>query len=154
VIPERRASALSSAAPEAVWDVLLDGRRWSFWNSGIEWLWLEGEPVAGTLATIKARGMRQTALVIEEALHPQRFALGVTIGPVARMRVTWTLEALPTGTRIDAAVAIEGIAAGLLLKRRAERIAAALPVHLENLAARAALGPLEREPESNAARRD
>jgi hypothetical protein len=130
-------SALCAAPPAAVWAVLLDGRRWSFWNPGVEWLWFEGEAEPGTLATIKFKRVRQTALVIEEALSPQRFALALTVGPVARMRVTWTLAAQGTGTRIEAAVAVRGVAAGLLLKRPAKRVADALAGHLERLGARA-----------------
>jgi hypothetical protein len=135
---ERTATAFSTAPPEVVWDVLLDGRRWSFWNPGVEWMWLEGDPVPGTLATIKLRRVRQTALVIEEALAPQRFALRLTVGPVARLELSWTLTAHDAGTRIDAAVAVAGIAAGLLLERSAQRVATAMPAHLERLSARAA----------------
>jgi hypothetical protein len=136
VIWESSASAFAAASPQAVWDVLLDGRRWAYWNPDIEWMWLEGDPAPGTLATIKLRRVRQTAFVIEEALVPQRFALGLTVGPVARLQLMWTLAAADAGTRIDAAVAIRGVAAGWLLKRPAERVARALPAHLERLAAR------------------
>ncbi len=134
---ERESSAVSAAAPQAVWDVLLDGRRWSFWNPDVEWLWLEGDAQPGTIATIKFRRVRQTALVIDEVLAAQRFALRLTVGPVARCRLSWTLTPQAAGTRIDAALAIAGIAAGPLLKRSAERVAAALPGHLERLAQRA-----------------
>jgi hypothetical protein len=134
---EQAASALSAAPPQAVWDVLLDGRHWSAWNPGVEWMWLEGEPAPGTLATVKLRRVRQTAFTIEEAVVPQRFALGLTVGPLARLRLTWTLAAHAAGTRIEAAVAIAGVAAGLLLRRAAVRVAQALPAHLERLAARA-----------------
>jgi hypothetical protein len=134
----QRASAVSAAPPQRVWDVLLDGRRWSFWNPGVEWMWLEGEPAAGTLATIKLQRVRQTAFVIREALAPQRFALELTVGPVARLALSWTLTEHDAGTRIEAEVAIAGIAAGVLLARSAERVARALPEHVERLAARAA----------------
>jgi carbon monoxide dehydrogenase subunit G len=137
MIWEESASALCAAPPQAVWDVLLDGRRWSLWNPGVEWMWLEGDAVAGTLATIKLRRVRQTAFVIQEVLPPQRFAIGLKIGPVAQLRVHWSLAAQPAGTRIDAGIAIAGIAAGLLLERSAKRVAQALPGHLERLAARA-----------------
>jgi hypothetical protein len=134
---EYSASAISTAPPQAVWDVLLDGRRWSFWNPGVEWMWLEGAIEPGTLVAIKLKRVRQTALVIAEAVPPQRFALVLTIGPVARLRVTWALAPQAAATRIDAAVAISGFAAGLLLKRSAQRVAQALPGHVERLAVRA-----------------
>jgi hypothetical protein len=117
--------------------VLLDGRRWSFWNPGVEWLWLEGEPVAGTLATIKLKGVRQTAFIIDEAVAPQRFGMHLTVGPVARLEVRWTLAQCAAQTRIEATIAVAGVAAGFLLKRPAQRVAQALPSHLERLAARA-----------------
>ena len=129
------AAADSAAPPQAVWDVLLDGRRWSFWNPGVEWMWLEGEAGPGTLVTIKLKGVRQTALVLTELLPPRRFGLALTIGPIARLELTWTLAARDAGTRIDAAVATSGLAGGLLLGRSAERIARALPEHVERLAA-------------------
>lgn len=141
MIWERSAATPSSASPQAVWDVLLDGRRWSFWNPGVEWMWIEGDPIPGTLVTIKLKRVRQTAFVIEELVAPQRFALRLTVGPVARMRLTWTLHSTPSGTRIEAAVAIEGVAARLLLQRSAERLAQALPASLERLAERAGEAP-------------
>lgn len=133
----RSATATSSAPSQAVWDVLLDGRRWSFWNPGVEWMWIEGEPVPGTLATVKFKRMRQTAVVIEEIVAPHRLSLRLTVGPVARLRVTWTLSEHDLGTRIESRVAIEGIASGMLLKRSAARVAAEMPASLARLAERA-----------------
>ncbi len=135
---ERTASAVSAAQPQAVWDVLLDGRRWSFWNPGVEWMWLEGDPQPGTLATIKLERVRQTAFTIAEAIVPHRFALRLTVGPIARLQLTWTIAEHASGSSVEAAVAIGGAAAGFLLKRPAERVARALPGHLERLAMRAA----------------
>ncbi len=137
------ASAVSAASPQAVWAVLLDGRRWSLWNPGVEWLWLEGDPAPGTLATLKLRGVRQTALVLEAAAAPQRFALRLTVGPVARLAMSWTLSPLAGGTRIDAEVHTTGIAEQLLLRRPARRVGAALPAHLERLAAYASAATLQ-----------
>jgi hypothetical protein len=134
---EYTASVVAAASPQAVWDVLLDGRRWCFWNPGVEWMWLEGDLAPGTLATIKLKRVLQTAFVIQEALAPQRFAIRLTVGPIARLELSWTIAAQPAGTRIDAAIAIAGIAAGLLLGRSAKRVAAALPGHIERLAQRA-----------------
>lgn len=137
------ASAHSSAAPQVVWDVLIDGPRWSFWNPGVEWMWIEGAPAPGALATIKLKGVRQTAVVIEEILAPQRFAIRLTVGPVARLDLSWSLEPQGTGTRIDSRVTIDGPAAGFLLRRTAVRVAAAMPASLARLAERAATGSIE-----------
>jgi hypothetical protein len=137
MIWEHRQTAHSAASPQAVWDVLLDGRRWSLWNPGVEWMWVEGEAAPGTLATIKLQRVRQTAFVIQEAVAPRRFALGLTVGPVARLQLTWSLAAAGTGTDLEAGVAVGGFAAGWLLERSARRVASALPGHLERLAARA-----------------
>ncbi len=137
---ERTAGASAAAPPARVWEVLLDGRRWSFWNPGVEWMWLEGEgpPRPGTLATIKPRRLPQTAFRVE-AIAPERLlVLAVTFGPVATMRLRWELSPDGAGTAIAQTVSIGGPLAGLLLKRAAERIAGAMPGNLERLAARAA----------------
>ncbi len=137
MIWEGRASARSASPPQAVWEVLLDGRRWSLWNPGVEWMWIEGEPLPGTLATIKLKRVRQTAFRIAEIVAPQRFTLQMTVGPVANLTLSWTLRALATGTQIDSSVAIGGFAAKLL-ERPARRVAGEMPASLERLAARAA----------------
>ncbi len=134
---EQTATAHSSANRQAVWDVLSDGPRWSFWNPDVEWMWIEGEPVVGTLATIKLKRVRQTAFTIVDIAGAQRLALRLTVGPVARLDLSWTLRDEAMGTRIDCQVRITGIAAGPLLKAPAERIASALPASLERLAKRA-----------------
>ncbi len=133
-----QAIAMSEAAPQAVWDVLLDGRRWGLWNPGVEWMWLEGEPVPGTLATIKLARVRQTAFVVVEAAPPERFALALRVGPVARLELAWRLLESAGGTVIEGRVAAAGVAAALLVDRPAKRVAAAFPAHLERLAVRAA----------------
>jgi hypothetical protein len=134
---ESTAGASSAAAPDEVWDVLLDGRSWSLWNPGIEWMVLEGLPRVGTLLTMKPKRLRQTAFRIE-AIEPRRLlALVVTFGPVAALRSRWELRPQANGTAIVHTVAISGPLAGLLLVRAARRIAAAMPATLERLAVRA-----------------
>ncbi|GAC1403343.1 MAG: hypothetical protein NVSMB64_04910 [Candidatus Velthaea sp.] len=132
------ACAGTAASPAAVWSVLLDGRRWSEWNPGVQWMVVEGELAAGSLLTMKPKGAPQTAFRIEEIVPEQRLRLLLTFGPVAAMRLSWTLEAVAGGTRIDQAIAIEGIAAGFLLKKTALKIAASMPQNLARLGERAA----------------
>ena len=124
--------------PEKVWEVLLDGRRWSAWNHGVEWMTLEGPPQPGTLLTMKPKGAPQTAFRIEAVRPAELLALVVSFGPLAALRFRWELRPAAGGTAIAQTVGISGPLAGLLLGRAGRRIAAAMPAALERLAARAA----------------
>ena len=134
---ERTAEASSTAPPERVWDVLLDGRRWSVWNEGVEWMTLEGPLAPGTLLTMKPKGAPQTAFRIEAAAPGQMLALVVTFGPLAALRFRWQLAPAGDGTSIVQTVATSGPLAGLILRRAAERIAGGMAANLARLAERA-----------------
>jgi len=136
---ERTAGASSSAPPTRVWDILLDGRRWSFWNPGVEWMALEGPLAPGTVLTMKPRRAPQTAFRVEAVVPERLLALVVTFGPVAALRFRWELTPQAEGTAIVQSVAIAGPLAGILLRRAALGIADAMPANLERLAARAVL---------------
>lgn len=138
---ERTAGASSAAAPARVWDVLLDGRRWSLWNHGVQWMTVEGPLEPGTVLTMKPKGAPQTAFRIEAAVPGRLLALVVTFGPVAALRFRWELAPAAEGTRIVQTVAIDGPLAGPLLGRTAERIAAAMPENLARLCERADAAP-------------
>jgi uncharacterized protein YndB with AHSA1/START domain len=135
---ERTAAASSAAAPERVWAVLMDGRRWSLWDPGVRWMVLEGPPEPGTVLTMKPRRLPQTAFRIEAIVPARLLALAVRFGPVATLRLRWELRAEPGGTALAQTVAIDGPLAGPLLRRAAERIAEAMPANLARLAGRAA----------------
>ena len=135
---ERTAGASSSAPAERVWEVVLDGRRWSFWNEGVEWMTIEGALAPGTFVTIKPKGGRQTAFRIEAVVPARLLALVVTFGPLAALRFRLTLSPHDEGTSIGVTTAIDGPLSGLLLSRSAERIAATMPANLQQLALRAA----------------
>ncbi|HEX3462558.1 MAG TPA: SRPBCC family protein [Candidatus Elarobacter sp.] len=137
----RTAGASAAAPPARVWEVLLDGRRWSFWNPGVQWMVLEGPPVPGTLVTVKPRRLPQTAFRIEAIEPPRLLALAVRFGPVATLRLRWELAPHGEGTSIAQTVEVDGPLAGPLLKRAAGRIAEAMPESLERLAARASDSP-------------
>lgn len=132
---ERTAGTTAAATPERVWDVLLDGRRWSDWNPGVEWMTVEGSLAPGRVVTIKPKRAPQTAFRIEAAVFARLLALVVTIGPVAAMRFRWQLAPAGDGTSIVQTVAIAGPLSGVLLRKTAQRIADGAPANLERLAA-------------------
>jgi uncharacterized protein YndB with AHSA1/START domain len=138
---ERTAEASSTAPPPRVWAALLDGRRWSRWNEGVEWMTLEGPLAPGTLLTMKPRRAPQTAFRIEAVVPGRMLALVLTFGPVAALRFRWELAAEADGTAIVQRLAIGGPLAGLLLRRSAERIAAGMAANLERLAQLASADP-------------
>jgi uncharacterized protein YndB with AHSA1/START domain len=131
---ERTAEVSSAASPEQIWSALLDGRRWSFWNPGVEWMTVEGPLQPGTVVTLKPKGAPQTAFRIEAVEPQRRLVLRVTFGPVAALRLAWGLTAHGAGTTLAQRVAIEGPLAGVLLRRAAERIAGGMEASLERLA--------------------
>ena len=94
------AVAHSVAAPERVWERLLDGRRWREWSPATDWMVVEGAVEPGTFVTIKRKRGRQTAFRIEVAEPARRLAVLLTFGRAAQMRIAWTLEAEAGGTLI------------------------------------------------------
>jgi uncharacterized protein YndB with AHSA1/START domain len=134
---ERTAGASSAAAPARVWEILVDGPRWSLWNHGVDWMTVEGALEPGGLLTMKPKGAPQTAFRIEAAEPERLLALAVRFGPVATLRLRWELTPEAGGTMIVQTVRIGGPLAGLLLRRAAQRIGDAMPANLERLAVRA-----------------
>jgi hypothetical protein len=94
------AVARSAAAPEIVWERLIDGLRWREWSPATDWMVIEGALEAGTIVTIKRKRGRQTAYRVEAAEAPRHLALLLTFGAAARLRIAWTLEADAGGTVI------------------------------------------------------
>jgi len=94
------ATARSSADPQTVWERLIDGRRWAEWSPASEWMVVEGELAAGGYVTIKRKRARQTAYRIERAEPGRRLALLLTFGPMAELRLEWTLEVDGSGSLI------------------------------------------------------
>jgi len=134
-VPFPAASAASAAPPEAVWALLVDGAAWSRWDDGIAWVVFEGPPARGTYATIKPRRGRQTAYRVEIVEPPHRLVLGLTFGPLASLRLSWSVAAAADGSTIEQRVETGGPLASLLVRRIAERAAAAMAANLARLAA-------------------
>ena len=142
---ERTAGASSAAPPARVWEVLLDGLRWSTWFHGVEWMVVEGALRPGQLVTMKPRRAPQTAFRIEAVVPERLLALVLTFGPLAALRFRWELSPEFGGTTIVQTIEIGGPLAGLLLRSAATRIAGGMPANLERLAVRAAAPDLKAE---------
>jgi hypothetical protein len=94
------AEAHAAANPQGVWERLVDGRRWHEWSPASDWMVVEGPLEAGAFVTIKRKRGRQTAFRVETADAPHRFALLLSFGPAAQLRIAWTLEPEGSGTLI------------------------------------------------------
>jgi uncharacterized protein YndB with AHSA1/START domain len=92
--------AHAAADPQRVWERLVDGRRWHEWSPATDWMVVEDALVAGGFVTIKRKGGRQTAFRVDTAEAPHRFALLLSFGPAAQLRIAWTLEPEGSGTLI------------------------------------------------------
>lgn len=103
-----RAEAQSPAAPQAVWDRLADGLRWAEWSTASEWMVVESTLETGRYVTVKRKRGRQTAYRIEDAEPPRHLALVLTFGPLAALRIAWTLEPAGAGTRIVQTIESDG----------------------------------------------
>jgi uncharacterized protein YndB with AHSA1/START domain len=132
------ATARSVAPPERVWERLTDGLRWSQWSATAEWMVVESGLVPGAIVTVKRKRGRQTAFRVEEAEAPRRLALRLTFGPVAWLRLAWTLEPDGAGTTIVQTVESGGQLSRWLTDPQARRGAAAWdgdPARLAEIAA-------------------
>jgi carbon monoxide dehydrogenase subunit G len=128
-------SEIAIAAPPArVWAALEDVAGWRTWMPGIRWAVLEGAFEAGAYVTlVPERGRRQTAYRIDVADAPATFALGITFGPVAALRRSWSVSADGTGSRVTYTVEIAGPLRSLLARKTAEHSHAAGPAMLAAL---------------------
>ena len=122
------------ASPDAVWAVLIDGPRWGEWNPDVAWMWVDEGLTPGAYLTIKPRRGRQTAYVIEDVVRIRRFAIRLQFGPAAQLHLAWNLAPGPNGgTHVEQSIEIGGFAAGFLVRKRAERLAANMPAALAKL---------------------
>ena len=122
------------AAPDRVWERLTDVAGWKSWMPGVVWAVLEGGLAGGAYLTIKPERGRQTAYRVGAAVPPRLFALGLTFGPVAALRRTWTLESDGDATRATHTVETDGPFRRWLVAGAAARLHAGAPSMLEALA--------------------
>ena len=127
----------SPSAPEALWPLLADPRRWPEWDTGVERASLDGGLAAGARGSLKPRGAPTSRFVVTE-VEPGRRLTDVTRLSLARM--TFEHEWAPSpggGTTLTHRVIIAGPLAGLFGRLIGARIARELPETMARLAAAA-----------------
>jgi uncharacterized protein YndB with AHSA1/START domain len=130
-----RAERSIAVPPERVWATLADIAAWKRWMPGVKWAVLEREFGPDGYVTIKPERGRQTAYRIDAAVEPRLLALGLTFGPVAALRRSWTLAPDATGgTLVINTVEIAGPFRRNLVAPLAARLHAAAPALLDALA--------------------
>jgi len=134
-----RAERSIAAPPERVWAILADIAGWKAWMPGIRWAVLEREFGPDGYVTIKPENGRQTAYRIDAVVEPRLLALGLTFGPVAALRRSWTLEPDDAGgTLLVHTVEIGGPLRRRLVAPLATRLHTAAPDLLDALASASA----------------
>jgi uncharacterized protein YndB with AHSA1/START domain len=134
-----RAERSIATPPERVWALLADIAGWKTWMPGVKWAVLERELGPDGYVTIKPEKGRQTAYRIDAAVAPRLLALGLTFGPLAALRRTWTLEPDAAGTLVVHTVEIGGPLRRRLVAPLAARLHAAAPAMLDALDAAPAM---------------
>lgn len=143
---ESTSSAESAAPAGAVWEAIVDGRRWSLWHARFEWMWLEGPLLPGSIVTLKPRRSRQTAFVIVELVPESRLVIETTFGPVASVRVVFDVAAVKSGSSVTYSVIVDGILGSLAVRMIGKRLSDGAPEAL------AALGEYARTAKKEEAR--
>jgi uncharacterized protein YndB with AHSA1/START domain len=131
------AAAVAAVPPDRVWAVLVDAARRSEWDPNVDWAVVEGGLLPGSYLTIKPKRGLQTAYRLAIVERPARFALELTVGPLASLTLTWTIVPAPEGAQIEQRVELAGPLAALL-RGMANRAGAAMPANLARLAELAA----------------
>lgn len=133
-----RAEAHARVEPQRVWDRLADGLHWAAWSEASDWMVVENTLESGRFVTIKRKRGRQTAYLIETAEAPARLAFVLAFGPMARLRIAWTLVAAASGTDIVQTIESGGPLRRWLSDPLARKAATALAGDPERLAELAA----------------
>jgi uncharacterized protein YndB with AHSA1/START domain len=126
----------TTAAPEAVWRLWSDVRRWPEWNADLERADLSGSFAAGSTITMFPEGQDPIELRIAEAVEPEAFVDEADLGDVM-VRTIHRLEPLEDRVRVVYRMEITGPEADTLGPQIGPEISADFPQVLAALVERA-----------------
>jgi hypothetical protein len=121
------------AAPERVWDTLVDVERWPQWNSEVKSVTLEGGTQEGSVFRWKTSSGTITSTF--QTLDPPRHVAwrGKTLS-IKAIHI-WTFEQIDGRTSVRTAESFEGLLARLLRRRLQKMLQKTLETGLQKLKA-------------------
>ncbi|HVU71971.1 MAG TPA: SRPBCC family protein [Mycobacteriales bacterium] len=128
-------TAATAAAPDAVWPLLADPARWREWDPDIESV--SGTVTAGGHVRTRTRTGRTVRLKVT-AVEPGRSIADRQRLPLARVRVTRSVDATQDGSAIHLDVRFTGVLGRLWWRVVGGRVTRSLRLQARNLADAAA----------------
>jgi len=101
----------TTAAPEQVWPLYADVRRWLEWDSGLEAVTLDGPFAVGSTGTLQVEGQPPLTWTLTEVEDGALFTDVTEIPGVATLTFVHRIDARPDGSAITHEVRIDGPAA-------------------------------------------
>ena len=128
-----RATAETTATPDAVWELWTDVERWKEWDRHVLWSRLDGPFAPGSKGEIKPAAGPKASFVLTEVVPERRFTDCLRL-PFATLEYQHELTPVAEGWRITHRVQINGPLAFLFNRIIGRTIAAELPTAVRNLA--------------------
>jgi hypothetical protein len=126
----------TTAAPQDVWPLYADVRRWLEWDSGLVGVTLDGPFAVGSEGSLAVEGQPPLAWVLTEVTDGVSFTDVTEIPGVATLTFVHRIAPTPNGSDITHEVRIEGPAAAQL----GPAVTSDTPEAMESLARLAAAG--------------
>jgi hypothetical protein len=132
---------VTTASPEAVWQVIADVAHWPAWNPGYSAASLDGPVRPGTTGTVTLpNGMRRPFTILD-ARPAAALVIGGS-GPGMRQQFIHRIEPLDDGrTKVTMAATMEGLLSPVFARLFGKVIAGYTPTAVRQLVARAEAGP-------------
>jgi uncharacterized protein YndB with AHSA1/START domain len=128
---------VTTASPDAIWDVITDIDRWSRWNPGVRASHLDGPIQAGSSGRLTLPNGRRLGFTLEEAKAQSSLVFAVS-WPGLHQRFLYTIApTLTSGARVSMAATMTGPLAPILSRLVGRVIGRNLPVAVQQLVAAA-----------------
>jgi hypothetical protein len=132
---------VTTASPDAVWQVIADVAHWPAWNPGYTAASLDGPVRSGTTGTVTLPNGTRRPFTLVDASPGASFVMAGS-GPGVRQRFIHRIEPLDDGrTKVTMAATMEGLLSPVFARLFGKVIAGYTPTAVRQLVARAEAGP-------------